>query len=68
MELRKIDQRSPSREEGSGRICCVFAPFCQPSSVSSSFDDALSAWLAVLHVIRAITALHDARLVHNDLI
>ena len=67
MELRRICQRRPCPEEGSGRIRCVFAPLCRPVSVSSSFDDKLSARLAILHVLGAITALHDARLVHNDL-
>lgn len=45
----------------------MFAPLCRPASVSSSFGDELSARLAILHVLGAITALHDARLVHNDL-
>lgn len=67
MKLRRIDRRRPCPEERAGRIRCVFAPFCGPVSLSSSFDDEQSARLAVLHVIGAIIALHDARLVHNDL-
>lgn len=67
MVLRRIDRRRPCPEEGSGRIRCVFAPLCRPASVSSFFDDELSARLALFHVLGAITALHDARLVHNDL-
>lgn len=66
MKLRRVSQHNLNPESGEGRVRCVFEPLCQPYSVTGSFDDELSARLAVLHVLSALTALHAAGLVHND--
>lgn len=66
MKLRRITHTLSAADTEAGTVRCVFEPLCQPNSVSSVFDSDLSARLAVLHVVQALVALHEKRLVHND--
>lgn len=66
MKLRRFGTRTDSPEDGTGLVRCLFAPLCQPESVTGKFSSDLTARLAILHVSKALETLHEARMVHND--
>lgn len=66
LSLRRIGLLENVPEEGTGRVRRAFAPLCAPEAMDGYFEHALEAKRCILHVSKALKALHFVGLVHND--